>query len=65
MSKRFDALTAVKDLSFDMRAGEILGLIGPNGAGKSTVFNLMTGVLAADDGEIHFRGERIDDRTRA
>ena len=63
VSKRFNALTAVKDLSFDMRAGEILGLIGPNGAGKSTVFNLMTGVLAADDGEIHFRGERIDDRT--
>ncbi len=63
VSKRFNALTAVKDLSFDMRAGEILGLIGPNGAGKSTVFNLMTGVLAADDGEIHFRGERIDDRS--
>ena len=62
VSKSFDALAAVKDLSFDMQAGEILGLIGPNGAGKSTVFNLMTGVLAADDGEIHFRGERIDDR---
>ncbi len=58
--KRFDALVAVKDLSFDMQAGEILGLIGPNGAGKSTVFNLMTGVLAAEDGEILFRGERID-----
>jgi branched-chain amino acid transport system permease protein len=63
VSKSFGALAAVKDLSFDMRAGEILGLIGPNGAGKSTVFNLMTGVLSADDGEIHFRGERIDDRT--
>ncbi len=63
VSKSFDALAAVKDLSFDMQAGEILGLIGPNGAGKSTVFNLMTGVLAADDGEIHFRGERIDDRS--
>ncbi len=62
VSKSFGALAAVKDLSFDMRAGEILGLIGPNGAGKSTVFNLMTGVLAADDGEIRFRGERIDDR---
>jgi ABC-type branched-subunit amino acid transport system ATPase component len=61
VSKRFGALAAVKDLSFDMRAGEIVGLIGPNGAGKSTVFNLMTGVLAADDGEILFRGERIDD----
>ncbi len=63
VSKSFGALAAVKELSFDMRAGEILGLIGPNGAGKSTVFNLMTGVLPADDGEIHFRGERIDDRT--
>jgi len=63
VSKSFGALAAVKDLSFEMRAGEILGLIGPNGAGKSTVFNLMTGVLAADNGEIHFRGERIDDRS--
>jgi len=61
ISKRFGALAAVKDLSFEMQAGEILGLIGPNGAGKSTVFNLMTGVLAADDGEVVFRGERIDD----
>lgn len=63
VSKSFNALAAVKDLSFEMRAGEILGLIGPNGAGKSTVFNLMTGVLAADDGEIYFRGERIDNRS--
>jgi branched-chain amino acid transport system permease protein len=60
VSKRFHALAAVKELSFDMRAGEILGLIGPNGAGKSTVFNLMTGVLSADEGDIVFRGERID-----
>jgi branched-chain amino acid transport system permease protein len=60
ISKRFGALVAVRELSFDMQAGEILGLIGPNGAGKSTVFNLMTGVLAAEDGEILFRGERID-----
>ncbi len=60
VNKWFGALAAVRDLSFEMRAGEILGLIGPNGAGKSTVFDLMTGVLAADDGEIHFRGERID-----
>jgi branched-chain amino acid transport system permease protein len=60
VSKRFGALAAVKELSFEMRAGEILGLIGPNGAGKSTVFNLMTGVLPADDGRIAFRGERIE-----
>jgi ABC-type branched-subunit amino acid transport system ATPase component/ABC-type branched-subunit amino acid transport system permease subunit len=60
VSKRFGALAAVKDLSFEMRAGEILGLIGPNGAGKSTVFNLLTGVLAIDEGAIVFRGERIE-----
>jgi len=63
VNKSFGALAAVKDLSFDLQAGEILGLIGPNGAGKSTVFNLMTGVHTTDDGEIVFRGERINDRT--
>jgi branched-chain amino acid transport system permease protein len=59
-AKRFGGLVAVRELSFDMRAGEILGLIGPNGAGKSTMFNLITGVLPADGGEIAFHGERID-----
>jgi branched-chain amino acid transport system permease protein len=59
-AKRFGGLVAVNNLSFDMRAGEILGLIGPNGAGKSTMFNLITGVLPADGGEIVFQGERID-----
>jgi branched-chain amino acid transport system permease protein len=60
LRKNFGGLAAVRDLGFEMRSGEILGLIGPNGAGKSTVFNLVTGVLAADGGEIAFRGERID-----
>jgi branched-chain amino acid transport system permease protein len=59
-TKRFGGLVAVRELSFDMRSGEILGLIGPNGAGKSTMFNLITGVLPADAGSIAFRGERID-----
>ena len=58
--RNFGGLVAVRDLSFEMKSGEILGLIGPNGAGKSTLFNLVTGVLAADGGEIRFRGERID-----
>jgi branched-chain amino acid transport system permease protein len=58
--KRFGGLVAVRDLSFDIRGGEILGLIGPNGAGKSTMFNLITGVYRCDAGEIAFRGERID-----
>jgi branched-chain amino acid transport system permease protein len=61
-AKSFGGLIAVRDVSFDMRAGEILGLIGPNGAGKSTLFNLITGVLRAEGGEIAFAGERIDGR---
>jgi branched-chain amino acid transport system permease protein len=61
-SKRFGGLVAVRNVSFEMGAGEILGLIGPNGAGKSTLFNLITGVLRADAGEIRFAGERIENR---
>lgn len=58
--KEFGGLVAVNDVSFEVTAGQIVGLIGPNGAGKSTTFNLVTGVLQATRGEIHFRGERID-----
>jgi len=60
LQKHFGGLIAVNGLSFDMKSGEILGLIGPNGAGKSTVFNLITGVLRADTGEIRFLGEGIE-----
>jgi branched-chain amino acid transport system permease protein len=58
--KEFGGLVAVNDVSFELKAGEIVGLIGPNGAGKSTTFNLVTGVLQPTRGEITFRGERID-----
>lgn len=58
--KEFGGLVAVNDVSFQVRAGEIVGLIGPNGAGKSTTFNLVTGVLPATRGEVTFRGQRID-----
>jgi branched-chain amino acid transport system permease protein len=58
--KQFGGLVAVNDVSFQVRAGEILGLIGPNGAGKSTTFNLVTGVLPATSGEVRLLGERID-----
>ncbi|MEO8935213.1 MAG: branched-chain amino acid ABC transporter ATP-binding protein/permease [Burkholderiaceae bacterium] len=58
--KEFGGLVAVNDISFKVRAGEIMGLIGPNGAGKSTTFNLVTGVLPITRGEVLFRGERID-----
>jgi ABC-type branched-subunit amino acid transport system ATPase component/ABC-type branched-subunit amino acid transport system permease subunit len=58
--KSFGGLVAVNDVSFEVKAGQIIGLIGPNGAGKSTTFNLVTGVLRPSSGEITFRGERID-----
>ncbi|WP_175746906.1 ABC transporter permease subunit [Burkholderia ambifaria] len=61
--KQFGGLVAVNDVSFDVKAGQIIGLIGPNGAGKSTTFNLVTGVLQPTGGTITFRGERIDGLT--
>jgi branched-chain amino acid transport system permease protein len=57
--KEFGGLVAVNDISFQIRAGEIVGLIGPNGAGKSTTFNLITGVLELTRGAVTFRGEPI------
>ena len=57
--KKFGGLTAVNDVSFVVRAGEILGLIGPNGAGKSTTFNLVTGALPPTAGRVRFAGRDI------
>ncbi|MFQ1063596.1 branched-chain amino acid ABC transporter ATP-binding protein/permease [Bordetella trematum] len=58
--KEFGGLVAVNDISFQVKAGEIVGLIGPNGAGKSTTFNLISGVLPVTRGEVRFLGERTD-----
>jgi branched-chain amino acid transport system permease protein len=58
-TRRFGGLIAVNDVSFEISAGEILGLIGPNGAGKTTMFNLITGALAPDRGRITFLGTEI------
>jgi branched-chain amino acid transport system permease protein len=60
LRKTFGGLVAVNDVSFDVKAGEIIGLIGPNGAGKSTTFNLITGVAQASQGCVRFQGQRID-----
>ena len=57
--KQFGGLTAVNDISFDIHAGQIVGLIGPNGAGKSTTFNLITGVLSKTSGQVTYRGHDI------
>ena len=57
--KQFGGLVAVNDISFEIAAGQIVGLIGPNGAGKSTTFNLVTGVLSKTSGSVRFRGEDI------
>jgi branched-chain amino acid transport system ATP-binding protein len=60
LTKRFGGLIAVNEVSFSVRSGELVGLIGPNGSGKTTLFNLISGVLRPDAGEIYFEGERID-----
>ena len=57
--KQFGGLVAVNDVSFQIHAGEIIGLIGPNGAGKSTTFNLVSGVLSKTSGRVSFRGEDV------
>src|SRR5512137_3226454 len=60
VSKAFGGVRAVADACFTLRPGEVQAVIGPNGAGKSTLFNLLTGQLTCDQGQILFRGERID-----
>ena len=59
IGKRFGGLQAVRNLSFDMARGEVLGLIGPNGAGKTTVFHLLSGFLAPDGGDVRFDGRSL------
>jgi len=59
LRKEFGGLVAVNDISFTVRAGEIVGLIGPNGAGKSTTFNLISGVLPPTRGQLRFMQESL------
>ena len=60
LSKSFGGVDAVRDVSFDVRAGELVALIGPNGAGKTTCFNLVNGQLVPDTGVVTLSGARID-----
>jgi ABC-type branched-subunit amino acid transport system ATPase component len=59
LTVRFGGLTALDDVSFDVKRGEILGLIGPNGAGKTTCFNIMTGVYRPTSGDIRLEGRSL------
>ena len=59
LGRSFGGVTAVSNVSFALRAGEIIGLIGPNGAGKTTLINLVTGVLRAGSGSVLYRGEDV------
>jgi branched-chain amino acid transport system ATP-binding protein len=61
LSKHFDALKAVDNVSFSIREGEIFALIGPNGAGKTTTFNCITGAYPATSGDVWFRDKSILD----
>ena len=58
--KYFGGIKAVDGVSFDVAPKKITGLIGPNGAGKTTLFNVISGFYKPDEGEITFKGERID-----
>jgi len=60
LTMRFGGLIAVNSLDLEMEAGQILGLIGPNGAGKSTAFNCLAGVYRPTEGEINFRGQKVN-----
>ena len=59
VSKHFGSLTALQDVSFTLRRGEILGLIGPNGAGKSTLVNMIVGTTSYSGGDVWFLGKSI------
>ena len=60
ITKRFGGLIAVNDVSFEVAAGELVGIIGPNGAGKSTLFNVLAGLYRPDSGHVVLDGRTID-----
>lgn len=64
ISKRYGNIVALQEMTFDVRAGELFGFVGSNGAGKTTTMRIALGVLAADAGEVRWRGRRLDLDTR-
>jgi branched-chain amino acid transport system ATP-binding protein len=59
LGKSFGAVRVLHEVSFEVRTGEVLGVLGPNGAGKTTLFNLISGDLVLQSGELQFAGERL------
>jgi branched-chain amino acid transport system ATP-binding protein len=59
LDKRFGGLHAVKDVSLEVQQGDILGILGPNGAGKTTLYNLLTGFIKPDNGEVLLDGQSL------
>jgi len=62
LTKRFGGVTAVNEVSFEIRKGEIVALIGPNGAGKTTLFNMVTGMIPSTSGTIYFGHKDITNK---
>jgi len=62
VTRRFGGLTAVRNVSLDVKSGEIFGVIGPNGAGKTTFFNLLSGTIPCTSGQIVFKGREIQNQ---
>ena len=65
LSKRYNGITAVDDVNFAIRPGEILGYVGPNGAGKSTTVKMIIGLLEPSEGCIRWNGRSIIEDLRA
>jgi branched-chain amino acid transport system ATP-binding protein len=59
LTKRFGGIVANRSISFEVAAGELVGIIGPNGAGKSTLFEMITGFYHPDEGEVRLDGARL------
>ena len=61
ISLSFQKRQILQNISFDINQGEIFGMLGPNGVGKSTIFNLVTGLIKPDKGDIIIKDERVND----
>ena len=60
LEKRFKSRTVVKDVSLEVKSGEVIGLLGPNGAGKTTCFYMMVGLIPSDGGRIYLDGHSLN-----